>query len=78
MSDFNYLCSDCGITANNMTRIRQFGHRATIEAYSVSTFHTGICDVCGQERRVTELRDYFHPSERACRLLKRYVTRGKL
>lgn len=78
MTDFNQLCSDCGITANHMTCIRQFGSRAIKDSYSVSTMHTGICDICGKEKNVTEVRDFFYPSLRACRLLKQYLTMGKL
>lgn len=72
---FTTLCSDCGTTANNMTCIKKYGARANKQAFSVSTFHTGVCDICGQTKAVTESRDFFYPDEQACIALKKYLER---
>lgn len=44
-----WTCRDCG---------EAYG-RGMPEGH-VSTWHTGICGVCGQEKPVTEPRDYRH------------------
>lgn len=35
---------------------------ATFSEPHISTFHTGICDVCGEETEVTEPRDFGYPN----------------
>ena len=42
------ICIDCG---NKYGKPR----------FTVSTFHTGICDWCKQQKAVTEDRDYGYP-----------------
>ena len=53
-SDENYprwVCRECGVKASrNVNNILQ-----------VSTYHTGICGVCGKEKDVTEPRDFLYP-----------------
>lgn len=29
--------------------------------FAISTYHMGICDVCGKEKPITEARDFFYP-----------------
>lgn len=41
----NWTCYDCGV---------EFGQRRTL----VSTWHVGECDVCGDEKPITEVRDF--------------------
>lgn len=72
------LCSDCGRTANNMTCIKKYGQAAKQEAFSVSTMRKGTCCVCGQVKHVTEQRDFFYPDARALKLLRQYLTKGKI
>ena len=49
-----YVCAECGLKASvNM------GNNPI--ALKISTFHTGICDVCGKEGAITEPRDFFYP-----------------
>lgn len=55
------VCRECGISANVLTCIKKYGQRPKQLCFSVSTFHTGKCDVCGEETAVTEPRDYFFP-----------------
>jgi len=46
----SWICSDCGKEVGGWPK----GH--------VGTFHNGHCDVCEQEKVVTEPRDYHYPS----------------
>jgi len=45
----NWCCQDCG---------RKYGKWSA----GCSTFHLGICEVCGKEENVTEPRDYGYPN----------------
>ena len=49
-----WVCKECGIKAS-----KDMGNIPL--ALQVSTFHTGICGVCGKRKDVTEPRDYFYP-----------------
>jgi len=55
------VCSECGIAANVVTCLKKHGKRPNQLAHTVSTFHRGECDVCGEEKMVTEPRDFFYP-----------------
>lgn len=44
----HWICDECGMAASGGCRFA-----------TDSTWHTGICDACGEERAVTEARDYF-------------------
>lgn len=54
-------CSDCGIKANFYTCMKKYGQPPLKKCFDLSTFHTAICDVCGEEKSVTEPRDFFYP-----------------
>lgn len=41
-----YICEDCG---------RKWGRRSPSDA---TTWHEGVCDLCGEERPVSEPRDF--------------------
>jgi nucleoside-specific outer membrane channel protein Tsx len=45
--EINYVCQDCG-NKNNW------------EQFQISTWYPGICDVCGENKTVTEFRDFFY------------------
>lgn len=45
----SWICSFCGETHGKTTKDQ------------VATFHIGICGWCGNERAVTEPRDYGYP-----------------
>ena len=45
----HWVCSDCGLKAS---KGRQ---------HSISTWHTGVCEVCGEKKAVTESRDFYYP-----------------
>lgn len=45
----SWVCYECGIKASKG------------KSYVCSTYHDGICDVCGEEKSVTEPRDFFYP-----------------
>ena len=49
-----WVCLDCGNNASEKA-----GNKPT--AFSCSTIHYGICDVCGEKKAVTEPRDFFYP-----------------
>lgn len=57
----NEVCGGCGITANYLSCLKKYGRPPLKKAFSVSTFHTGICDVCKEKTHVTEARDFFYP-----------------
>lgn len=50
-----WVCSDCGVKAS-----KAMGN--TTLAFDVSTFHQGVCGVCGETKSVTEPRDFFYPN----------------
>lgn len=43
------VCRDCGLKASNG------------KCFEVSTWHVNKCEVCGEEKEVTESRDFFYP-----------------
>ena len=51
----SWVCSDCG------TKALQLPENRGKKRFTVSTFHNGICGVCGQEKAVTEPRDFGYP-----------------
>lgn len=55
------VCSDCGVAANYLTCWKKYGKPPIKPCYDVSTTYLGTCDFCQQKRRVTSVRDYFHP-----------------
>lgn len=60
-SDIRQVCAPCGISANVTTCLYKYGMPPKQLAFSVSTFHVGTCDWCGEEKPVTEVRDFFYP-----------------
>lgn len=64
------VCSECGILSNILTCIKKYGVRPNKLCFDFSTFHEAKCDVCGEQKPVTEPRDFFHPN---FDLLKNYV-----
>jgi hypothetical protein len=48
-----WICRDCGM---------KYG----TPRGGVSTFHVGRCEWCGEEKAVTEDRDYNYPQEKEC------------
>lgn len=76
MNTFNHLCTDCGFVANHLTMLKRHGAKSIKPMFDVSTVSTGSCDVCGHEKTVAPIRDYFYPAERAMRAVKQYVTKG--
>jgi hypothetical protein len=55
------VCSPCGITANYLTCLKKYGKPPIKKAFTISTFHIDMCDVCGEKTGVTEARDFFYP-----------------
>lgn len=78
MSSFDHFCSDCGQAANFLVCLKKYGAKPKQSAFSVSTFHQGTCDICGETKAVTEARDYFYPTDRACKTIKRYLAGKEL
>jgi hypothetical protein len=76
MSAFTQLCADCGFVTNHLTMVKRYGARSIEPMFAASTMVPGECDICGQEKAVAPLRDYFYPAERAMRAVKQYVTKG--
>ncbi len=60
-SSISHACSECGISANVLTCLNRYGQPPFKLKYTISTFHTGICDYCKKEKDVTEVRDFFYP-----------------
>ena len=59
--EINWVCSDCGIEANRLTCLKRYREEPQKKCFDVSTFHKNTCDVCGEEKNVTEPRDFFYP-----------------
>lgn len=78
MKKITNVCRECGVTANVLTCLEKYGKPPLTLAYSGSTFHKGICDVCRQKKHVTEARDFFHPNfsliEKTAELLSKFKT----
>ena len=68
------VCYECGVSANVLTCLKKYGKRPNQLSFSVSTYHKGKCDVCGEEKNVTEQRDFFYPD---FELLKSYEKQTK-
>jgi hypothetical protein len=60
MTFIDWVCFDCG---------KKHGRRGQ----PISTWHTGICDVCGRETGVTEPRDFGMPLS----IEDKYCKKGK-
>jgi hypothetical protein len=45
-----WVCLDCGA---------RYGYRGATDGH-IMTMHIGTCDICGEERAVTEPRDFGH------------------
>ncbi len=58
----NQVCRECGIAANVMTCLYKYGEPPKKLAFDISTFHLGKCDWCGEQKSVTEVRDFFYPN----------------
>lgn len=43
-----WVCLDCG---------KQYSKR---KPFLLSTFHTGICDICKKEKAITQARDFHY------------------
>ena len=65
----HHACGECGISANVLTCLKKYGRRPDKLCFECSTMHTGDCDYCGEEKSITEVRDYFYPD---FNLLKNY------
>ncbi len=55
------LCDPCGLTMNYLTCLDKYGAPPLKAKYDVSTYHNGKCELCGNEKPVTEARDFFYP-----------------
>jgi len=55
------VCDSCGIEARRLTYLKRFGREPGLQKMTISTYHTGICDVCKLNKSVTEPRDFFYP-----------------
>lgn len=73
--EIKVVCSHCGISANVLTCLKKYGRSPKKLAFNTSTFHTAVCDVCGEKTELTEVRDFFYPDfnllitamEKACK-----------
>jgi len=63
--EINNVCAPCGLVANYLTCLKKYGTPPLQKAFTISTFHYGECDYCGEDipgqTRVTEARDFFYP-----------------
>jgi hypothetical protein len=63
--DNNYptwVCDACGLEANRLTCLKKYGAEPLKPKFDVSTYHLGICDVCGKEKNVAAARDFYYPN----------------
>jgi len=56
-----FVCKECGVTANVLRCLKTFGKPPKKLMFDLSTWHKGICAVCGEKKDLTEDRDYFYP-----------------
>lgn len=61
LKDIKKCCYECGVSANVLTCLRDRANRPNKLAYSISTYHKDYCDFCGEDKAVTEVRDFFYP-----------------
>ena len=54
-SQIHWCCRDCGKKALELPKNK--GKKQ----FTVSTYHGGKCDVCGEQKAVTETRDFMYP-----------------
>ncbi len=59
--EYQEICASCGVEANRLTCLKKYGHEPIEKSFSISTFHEGVCDCCGEKKWVTEPRDFFYP-----------------
>ena len=66
--NINWVCYECGTSANVLTCIKRYGKRPNKLHFTISTYHVGKCDVCqrtkdedGEDLSVTSPRDFFYP-----------------
>lgn len=54
--EVHWVCSECGSLGRflHLTVYKE----ASLPMASLSTYHVGECELCGDERPVTELRDF--------------------
>jgi len=72
------VCWECGVSANVLTCLKKYGNRPHQLAFTVSTYHKGTCDVCGEKKHVTELRDFFYADTTLIKEIAEYFrNRGK-
>ena len=45
----SWVCAQCGLEASRGNSL------------ACSTYHVGICDICGKETGVTQPRDFYYP-----------------
>lgn len=55
------VCYECGVSANVLTCLKRYGQRPHQVSFTVSTYGSGTCKICGEEKDVTEKRDFFYP-----------------
>jgi hypothetical protein len=60
--EYQWVCLDCGKQAMILNAKKKYGDKydesKVFPEPWVSTFHMGICDVCGENKAVTQHRDY--------------------
>lgn len=61
-----YVCEYCGIEANRLTQKKKYGENFDEERFRLSadivTCHLGICDICGKEKLVCHVRNFYYPN----------------
>lgn len=59
--EINSVCFECGVSANVLTCLKKYKKRPNKLCFEISTYHIGKCDFCGEEKQITEVRDFFYP-----------------
>lgn len=58
----SYICLNCGEKhCNGLTK----------NIVYASTFHMGVCDICGETSALTQPRDYGHLTQRAIKMYQK-------
>lgn len=63
----SYICADCGEKhCNGLSKLITYA----------STFHEGVCDMCGKISSLTQPRDYGHLTQQAIKMYQKYYEKS--
>lgn len=61
-----WVCRECGLKASKG------------KCASISAWHMGICEVCGEKKLITEPKDFFYPKFKRMKKKQKKEENGKI